>query len=500
MNSRETILTIIILLIALTLWVTLIVLPAVNTSFFRDDYGFSFASRWANSPLQFLFAVQTDDTWRPLTAVSWWLGWQWFGEEQWMYALPNWLWLFGTCLLWIILWRRWKFTGPLPMLFAGMLLCHPVADATASWRDAVGDMAGGFFWMAAFLAYLGFRQKSSLRQLAISIGCLVASLLFKENAVTFPLVLAAWELWGWERVPGNQRLLARTVPFFIVVMVYLGFRYLLVGSLLAGSGGYGFSQWTTRLSEDPLFPVKIWGRLFWAKAGILPGTVGIAAAIVLFLLAKNVIHNRGRSRPFLFLFMWLILTVIPVSPALPTVDFSHIESARIIYLPMIAVLATIGWAVGKTFRGAGQIAIGTLFLFIFILLGWNQTKAWADRVQADQTIINRVEQSIRSQGGGVGEREVWMVENGACVTMVDYALKYRDPRGFGQTVVWSDPGPEMLAIPEELWNSMQPGIVNATGYGHQDVKIGPYHHVFALQLQPERFNPDVMVRQFRLPE
>jgi hypothetical protein len=494
MTSREAILTVGILAIILAIWVLFIVIPAVNAPFFRDDFAFNFVTRWISNPFQLLFTVQTDDTWRPLTAISWWLGWQWFGEMQWMYAIPNWLWLFATGLLWIVLWSRWKISGPWLFFSAVMLLCHPVADATTEWRDAVGDVAGGFFWLAAFLTYLGFRKTSSLRLLLISVVCLVISLLYKENAVTFPLVLVFWELWGWERVPGNQRLMTRTVPFFLVVIIFLGLRYLLVGNLFAGSGGYGFSHWITRLSEDPLFPIKIWGWLFWGKAGILAGIIGIILAIVLFLLAKEGNRSRGRSRPFLFLFSWLVFVIIPILPALPTANFSHIEDARFIYLPMIVVLATLGWSVGKILRGAGQTVVGALFLIIFILLGWHQVGNWEERVQGDQNIINRVEQSIRSQGGGMGEKEVWMAENGAGAVCLDYALKCRDSRGFGQTVVWSEPGPEMLAIPIELWNDMQPGIEVATGYGHQLVVIGRYYNVFASGLIPERFNAGVIVK------
>ena len=500
MARWEKFITAILLLIAIAYWVIVSVIPAVKSPFFRDDYAFCFCASMVENPLHAFSVVQTDLAWRPLTAISWWAGWQLFGQLQWPYAIPNWILLIATALLWFILWRRWLKGGVWPLLAAFILLLHPVTTGTASWRDAIGDVVGGFMWIAAFLMYLHVRQKPRVWLLFLSLSCIAIALLYKENTVIFPLFLIAWEFLGWEKIKNNRRAWLRIAPFVILVIAYLYYRSTLLGSPFAGNPFYRMELWDLRLEYDPWFPLTVWGNLVWAKAEIW--TAIAALAVLIGLVVSSIILNRSRggSKPLWFFLAWIILAILPVIPALPSVAYDKLEYARIFHIPVIAILAMITWIIGTTFPKKSHLWIGVFFLIIYGGVEWSQSKAWVQRVAADNNLTDRVQQSIIAQGGGKGQKEIWIMEAGDGHELIDYALKFRDRNKFGRSIVWREPGPQMIAVHQDLLAKDESGFVLETPFGFQKLKIGPYFHTLYYRDYPVHVDTSVKIYDLYVPE
>ncbi|MEO6168467.1 MAG: tetratricopeptide repeat protein [Chitinophagales bacterium] len=106
--------------------------------------------------------------------------------------------------------------------FIGALLfaIHPLHVESVSWVSAQKDLLYSFFYFAALIYYLQYKQsepKGQLKYLMVFILFLL-SLLSKAQAVTFPVVMILIDWYRREKF--TTRVLLEKLPFFILAVIF----------------------------------------------------------------------------------------------------------------------------------------------------------------------------------------------------------------------------------------------------------------------------------------
>ena len=173
----------------------------------------------------------TRGLYRPMTTASLALDCFLFGLEPWGFHLTNViLHGIGTLLFFLVLCR---FVPPVGPPFIGALLfgLHPARAEAVAWAVGRSELLAAAGCLLALLLYIRFleRKKSPLLILG-SLAAFAFAGLSKENALAFPGILAAYELFLRRKDPWRVRVL-RIAPFVVVTVALLGVRYGVLGSL-----------------------------------------------------------------------------------------------------------------------------------------------------------------------------------------------------------------------------------------------------------------------------
>jgi len=129
----------------------------------------------------------------------------------------------------------------LAAFFAALLwVVHPERVEAAAWISALCDTGCGLFYVLAFWMFLR-AERSSLRRLIKHIAAALAffvALLFKEMAISLPILLLAWWFFAGDREPWRARA-ARWTPYVMAAGVYLVVRRVALGHLLSATRSSG---------------------------------------------------------------------------------------------------------------------------------------------------------------------------------------------------------------------------------------------------------------------
>ena len=231
-----------------------------------------------------------------------------------------------------------------------LFLLHPIATETVTYVSGrpTGLMTAGY--LAAFLLFLEARAAGlgSARQavaVASAAGCLALSLLAKEVAIVFPVLLVLYEaVWRPERQPPGRALLRIHLPLSAVVVLFLAFaafhqRYaVLFHYSLALRGWYEnvLTQASTIAYAITLFVRP--GHLNFdhdlpVYTSILQGPTLLSIAALASLVAAAAALAR-RAPLFSFGILWFFLHLLPTNSVLARYD---LLSERNLYLPSIGL-------------------------------------------------------------------------------------------------------------------------------------------------------------------
>ncbi len=155
-----------LLFLGLYLLLTLILyFPITNSFFVSDDFDWMVRAKqldWSRVFLSNADGSQASGVYRPLTSVSFWLDYQFFGLNPLGYHLTNLLFFFltGAALFELIfLLTRQTALSFLAGLFFIVLPNHPEA---VSWLSGRGDVFAAFFYLLSLILYFYFRQKDKI--------------------------------------------------------------------------------------------------------------------------------------------------------------------------------------------------------------------------------------------------------------------------------------------------------------------------------------------------
>jgi Dolichyl-phosphate-mannose-protein mannosyltransferase len=190
---------------------------------------------------------------RPLVRLMYYFQFLFFGANPagW-HLISVLLHAFNSLLVFGLAWRISSRAGV--GLLAGMLFAlHPIHSEPVTWISGQTDLWAALWCLSSALCFVTMRQvqregSSGRRWLVASIVFFFLGLLSKESAIALPLALVVYDFskggldrlfFPYNEAPKNHnntliRLIGTHAPFWILLAIYFGWRFILFGGL----GGY----------------------------------------------------------------------------------------------------------------------------------------------------------------------------------------------------------------------------------------------------------------------
>ncbi|MBI2809480.1 MAG: hypothetical protein HYX67_01425 [Candidatus Melainabacteria bacterium] len=286
------------------------------------DFLANFYSNWAK--------LDVMKAYRPFISLSFFTDYGLFGLNYIGYHVTNVI-MFAICSIFVSL-ITLELTGMYgnrsrasAAIWAGLLFAaDPLHVESVSWIIGRVDLLCSVFYFASIFCFMRFRLLRERMYLIASLICMFIALGSKEMAVTVPLIqtmvcfLPIGEPKNSNR-SWSQKLIQSDLKFAMLFWVELvGFYFMRKAFLGSDIGGYGNTDWKTVLNswrnfadrpsiakiflpinEELQFPA-LFLKTCWAGFGM----IFAGSALRLF-------SSRKILLPFIFLFLWATLAVLP---------------------------------------------------------------------------------------------------------------------------------------------------------------------------------------------
>jgi tetratricopeptide (TPR) repeat protein len=222
---------------------------------------------------------------------------------------------------------------------------HPIHTESVAWINGRNNPMAGFFYFLAFYCYIKHRDQRNKGALVVSLVSFTCSLLCKEYAFTFPIIILIFE-GSYPRTRMNVRLrlyraIRQSIPYWLAMMAYLLIRSSLLPEL--GATPLYIDMLGVRVMTVPkvllfylqllVFPVNL--NVFhdlsfvetpWDSEFLLH-SIGIFG--ILFAWVKT----RGRWPHAFFSMGWIFATLLPVMNIVPLSNTNTFFAERYLYIP-----------------------------------------------------------------------------------------------------------------------------------------------------------------------
>ncbi len=230
----------------------------------------------------------------------------------------------------------------LALLGAAAFAVHPCQVESVTWASGRRDVLYAFFFLLSFLSFVAHERRTGRSRwvlYALSLMCLLFSLLSKASAMTLPAVLGLAVFAVGEREERLWHRLLATVPHWVLAV---GLTAAHTG-IAARAGVVKGQAFSASLANVPFIFAKYFRLLFfpvhlavphgdrglrWASDGPL---IGLLAAVVAGVVVAAWWAAPRRSTA-LFCIGWWFLLLLPVANLVP---ISVLTAERYLYLPLL---------------------------------------------------------------------------------------------------------------------------------------------------------------------
>jgi len=249
-----------------------------------------------------------------------------------------------------------------PLLFAAMLfVVHPINSETVNYISARSSLMVTFFILFAVFLYVKKDNYSSGKRIFYYLGSLfsfIGALLSKESAIMLPFIIILYDIHfnNFNKFKDFLKLIIKNyIPFFIIVLLYLGLRIKLFGGLI--NENYIF---TRPIFTNILIQIKvivyylklfIWpsdlclDRFISSSKSLFQLDVFLSAFLLLFLIIFS-IKAFKKERLISFSIFWFFINLVPISTIIP---FNIVMSEHRFYAPGIGLFFLITAVLRKLF-------------------------------------------------------------------------------------------------------------------------------------------------------
>ena len=218
-------------------------LPTVPNYFLGDDFGLVWAFH-NQAPLNFLslFVRSWDagvygdvpDEIRPLVALTYQLDFFLGAGSPVTFHISNIAYHVVNALLVLALARvvaRLSWSGA--TLSSAVFAVMPIHAETVAWISGRADTIPTLFYLGSLLGFAVWRRSTAPLAYTAALACCFLALFSKQNAITLPLMIVAYDLVLERRWPRRTwSYLCPYLPFVVLTAGYLGLRYALFGNVL----------------------------------------------------------------------------------------------------------------------------------------------------------------------------------------------------------------------------------------------------------------------------
>jgi len=369
-------------------------LPALRGGFVWDDQPLITANPLLRTPsgLAEIWSGSRTADYFPITNTVFWLEHHLFGDNATGYhALNILLQAANALLLWRVL-RRLQIPGA---FLAGLIFAiHPIHAESVAWISELKNVLSMFFFLISALLFLEIEDQRILNRpfaaYSASLFAFLLALLSKTQVVFLPvaLLLCAW----WRNSPVDskrrgkdnprrfQREIARTVPFFLIAIVFglitisfqnrgIGEEEIVLGSFTRRLTNAGMAiWWYAKQVFVPIRLMAVYPQWRFDRPALMEWLPLIAIIGALLLLWWR------RARGFLFAFVYFIIALLPVIgfvrmlyPRSGALVADHLQ-----YFADISLIALFSAGVARlwsTGRREIRIATATIILILLALMG-----------------------------------------------------------------------------------------------------------------------------------
>jgi tetratricopeptide (TPR) repeat protein len=366
------------------------------------------------------------DSYRPMRNVSYAIDFLVWGLKPFGFHLTNVLIHAANVVLVFALIRRFSVKLSTAIVAALIFAVHPIQTDSVSYVSGRRDILFTLFYLAAFNAYLIYREKASRTWIVLFLGLWGLSVMSKEMAVSLPLVILLWNFCGqWKETGGSllQRSIQATkaallkdkwlYAFLAVASFGFGFYAIFVQRASGRTSGSGVEYWGGSLYATLLTVVRVhaWylkqliyptpiAQYFGAfdiSTSLLEWRVVVAIAVVGSVLIAGVILLKKETLAAFAIFSYFAI-LAPVSQLIP---HHELLADHYLYLPMISFSLLIGLVVSRVSERGRQprlIAYGLVSVFILTLAGMtvSRNRDWKDELAVWEANYKSVPNSPRA--------------------------------------------------------------------------------------------------------
>ncbi|MGH9444409.1 MAG: tetratricopeptide repeat protein [Terriglobia bacterium] len=260
---------------------------------------------FTGSVWSFVCAGCNANFYRPLMIFSYWILYRAFGPvPAFFHLFQVILFAAAACLVYAI--GRELLREKTAALAAALLWAmHPQRVEAVAWIAALCDVGCGLLYLLAFFLFLRAERSSPgrIRTHAVAAGCFFVALLFKEMAISFPLLLLAYWFFNGKKDSWKSRAL-RFAPYLAALAAYVTIRRLALGHFLSA----------TR-------PFQITGKLLASAAALLGQHTRLFFWPVHLSAFRTVNLHQGLHSPWLWLTALALLLALAFRKRAPLLSF-----------------------------------------------------------------------------------------------------------------------------------------------------------------------------------
>lgn len=303
----------------------------------------------------------------------------------------------------------YELTGRMGAAFAAAALfaVHPIHSEAVDWIAALPDIGCTVCVLLAFLFFVlsqSQRLQTSLTAqpcrfpvlyLAASCAAFAASLLWKETAIVFPLIVMAY-VFCWGEPAASIRRIGRalklSVPYWCILGLYFLLRLQVLGFVVIRHRNWILSRFEFGLTALNLLS-EYWWKLIaplhlnayyaFVPVRALRDPRAIAAILFLTLAAGAIVYGLRRAPLASFAALWVFITLIPALNVYAV--GRNVFAERYLYLPscgLCFLIVLMAARVGNLLPLRHHLSAAVVALAAILLLFTAQTMArnpvWRD--------------------------------------------------------------------------------------------------------------------------
>lgn len=297
---------------------------------------------------------------RPLQMVSYRLTAEWFGLQPQPLHLLSLLFALAGVLAAFAIYLKLTRSPAVAFAAAALFAVHPVHSEAVDWISALPELGCATFVLISFALFLSTRDPGSglipTRRflprhwvlLSLSLLAFAAALLWKETAMVFPVIIAAYAVC---LQPGNfpgdfkARLLSSvklSAPFWCVLAAYLVLRFRMLGALTTRQRIWGLTNFQVGLNIFHLF-AQYWWKLIaplhlnayyvFSPVRSIADPRAIVGILFVALACVATCYALSRAPLIAFAGLWVFITLLPVMNIYAL--GRNVFAERYLYLPSV---------------------------------------------------------------------------------------------------------------------------------------------------------------------